>query len=181
MKKTALIIVSILCFGIISSSAQDRIGITKLQAKNFIEKTNGIIYDAQAKIKTHKIYSGDFTKAVVHQRYALNMFKQKKYTKALYHSHSARYYANQSINANMHSNIKLIIHLSEIEKGILIDNSDAGLMEHWQPSKTGTETQFTEMATHNVLKKEVDHADSNYNKNNDKILSTSKLNLQLQY
>ena len=72
----------------------------KLEAKAFLNRTNGIIMKAKGAVEVGKVYTGDIVKAVHHQKYARQMFKEGKYMKAIHHSYRARLLAFEAIKAN---------------------------------------------------------------------------------
>jgi len=71
-----------------------------LEAKAFLNRTNGIIMKAKGAVEVGKVYTGDVVKAVHHQKYARQMFKEGKYMKAIHHSYRARILAFDAIKAN---------------------------------------------------------------------------------
>ena len=177
MKK--IFVLSILvCITFTTAFAQLNPKLNNIQTRKFLKESNIVIFKAKEVVQKHKIYSGDFTKAVIHQRYAIDMFNQKKYVKAIYHSLSARHYANASINANTRNNVKLISRLSEEERSILLDNSDSGFNGDFRPSEEGQDDElFVKMAIHEVHRRDIDHVD--YLSNKDRDFSNSILMLQL--
>ncbi len=72
----------------------------KHEAKAFLNRTNGIIMKAKGAVEVGKVYTGDVVKAVHHQKYARQMFKEGKYMKAIHHSYRARLLAFEAIKAN---------------------------------------------------------------------------------
>jgi len=70
------------------------------QAIKVLKRTNKIILVAHGHIKRSKIYTGDFAKAVHHQRHAKKLLKTHKAHRAMQHSRVARMYALKSIKAN---------------------------------------------------------------------------------
>jgi len=71
-----------------------------LETKAFLNRTNGIIMKAKGAVEVGKIYTGDVLKAVHHQKYARQLFKEGKYKQAIHHSYRARLLAFEAIKAN---------------------------------------------------------------------------------
>src|SRR5688572_4647086 len=74
--------------------------IDKVQANNILIRTNRVIGHAHMSIKKGGNLTGDFAKAVHHERVAKSLFKSGEYEKAIYHSRLARILATQAIKAN---------------------------------------------------------------------------------
>ncbi len=162
--KKLIIFCLILAFGItLQAKTNDGIGIA--QAKTMINKTNEFIFIARKELRTHHVYSGDFSKAVHYQRLAIGMFKDRKYTKAYFLSFTARYFANKSINANTGNHRLFIQTLSDIDQRIVIDDTSAGISDPWPgPSATLKKKNnwFVKVATENVYRRDIDPV-GNYN------------------
>ncbi|PLW93826.1 MAG: hypothetical protein C0592_04885 [Marinilabiliales bacterium] len=178
--KNLLMIVVISIIGISAATAQ----IGKIQAKNCINKSNEILFKARDEVKIHKVFTGDLTKALIHQRFAVKQYKENHFVKAFFHAVSARYYANLAINKNTGQIRMFIVTLSEAEKDLIVNNPE---LSYWQPSKSGQEQQhynqtFIDVAVHESRRKELDHVGPF--PNNDNILindNTQFENLQPQY
>ena len=72
----------------------------KHRAKAYLNKTVVIIHAAKAQLLTGKNYTGDFSRALAHQKYARNMFLTGQFQKAIFHSHRARMLAYNVIRNN---------------------------------------------------------------------------------
>lgn len=70
------------------------------QAVKVFKRTNLVIHQAHKAQQTNKVYTGSFSKAVHHQRYAKVLYKQNKPKKALQHTRLARLYAFKTIRTN---------------------------------------------------------------------------------
>jgi hypothetical protein len=96
-RKISSIFVIVLAMIVFQASAQVTL---KQDARNFINRTNNIIMKAKGAVEVGKVYTGDVTKAVHHQKYAREMFKQGKFNDAIFHSYRARQLAFAAIKAN---------------------------------------------------------------------------------
>lgn len=179
MKKMLLLSV-VLVLGF-SLQAQPEKNITQIQTKTIINKTNEYIFIARKEMRTHHVYSGDLSHAIRHQRYAIQMYKDRNYAKAFFHAVSARHYANLSINANTGGHRMLIDILSETEQNILIDNPDSGLTNSW-PGKTAPKLKrnnfFVDIAINGVHRRDIDHIGTYVNQ--DKELESGDLGIEDQ-
>lgn len=105
------------------------------QAVKFLKRTNKVIVAAHEKLKTGKNHSGNFAKAVHHQRYAKKLLKLKKTHRAIQHSRVARKYAmlvirenkgtyDGAMNINAEEKVALGTTISdaELEKDLKTDN-----------------------------------------------------------
>lgn len=72
----------------------------KIISHNMINKNIPILKRAQEALNIGKNYTGDFSKAVQHQRRAREMYRKGLYDKAAYHAKAARGRAISSIKAN---------------------------------------------------------------------------------
>ncbi|HCQ28851.1 MAG TPA: hypothetical protein DIU39_01110, partial [Flavobacteriales bacterium] len=70
------------------------------QAYKFFKRTNIALFAAQKALKKNHVYTGDFGKAVAHQRLAKKYLNAHKPNKAIYHSKRARELAKKVIAAN---------------------------------------------------------------------------------
>ena len=70
------------------------------QAVKVFKRTNLVIVQANKALQKNKVYTGSFSKAVHHQRYAKLLYKQNKRKKALQHTRLARLYAFKTIRTN---------------------------------------------------------------------------------
>lgn len=140
--------------------AQPGNNIGVIEAKNFINKTNEFIVQARKELIAHHVHSGDFSHVIRHQRFAIQLFQEKNYTKAFYHSVSARYYAHASIKANTGMQAMFISVLSEPEQRIVIEDTGAGVSNPWPGDMAKIEKKnafFVDLAVHESRRKELDH------------------------
>lgn len=72
----------------------------KIISHNMINRNIPILQRAKAALNIGKNYTGDFSKAVQHQRKAREMYRKGLYDKAAYHAKAARGRAISSITAN---------------------------------------------------------------------------------
>jgi hypothetical protein len=78
-------------------SAQETI---KQDARNFLNRSNGIIMKAKGAVEVGQVYTGDVVKAVHQQKFARELFKEGKFNKAIFHSYRARQLSFAAIKAN---------------------------------------------------------------------------------
>ena len=74
--------------------------VKKEQAKRVIRRTAVVIMVAHKKVKEGKVYTGDLSRAIAHQKFAIKLFREGKYFKAIHHSRRARMLAIAAIKAN---------------------------------------------------------------------------------
>ncbi|MCO6499066.1 MAG: hypothetical protein J5I47_01670 [Vicingus serpentipes] len=74
--------------------------IDNVRALRVIRRTNLTIRHAQKMVYANKVYTGDFSKAVHHQRYAKVLLRRGKSHRAMLHSRLARQFAFQAIKHN---------------------------------------------------------------------------------
>ena len=72
----------------------------KIHARRVIRRTAYVILHAQKKVKENKNYTGDFARAIAHQRYARKLYFQGKFLRAMQQSRRARHFAILAIQAN---------------------------------------------------------------------------------
>jgi len=65
-----------------------------------LKKTNKVIIAAHSQVKKNKVYTGDLSKAVHHQKYAKKLLKKHKAHYSMQHSRIARKYAIKAIKNN---------------------------------------------------------------------------------
>ena len=74
--------------------------IDNARAFRVIRRTNRAIRHAHRMVTTNKVYTGDFSRAVHHQRYAKVLLRRGRSHRAMLHSRIARQLAFKSIKAN---------------------------------------------------------------------------------
>lgn len=70
------------------------------RARGFLNRTSVVLVSAKTELNKGKNYTGDFSRAVAHQRYAVRLFRNGFYQKAINHSHRARMLALAVIRSN---------------------------------------------------------------------------------
>jgi hypothetical protein len=71
-----------------------------LKTKKFINRTNIILKKANVQVKKGKVFTGDLSKALKHQKHAYKLFKKGDFKLATYHSAKARRLATIAYLAN---------------------------------------------------------------------------------
>lgn len=74
--------------------------IDNVRALRVIRRTNRAIRHAQKMVSINKVYTGDLSKAVHHQRYAKLLLRRGRSHRAMLHSRIARQFAFKSIKNN---------------------------------------------------------------------------------
>ncbi len=95
--KPVAVILMLITFSLGEVSAQPAL---RNRSRKFIKRTSTVIMAAKKDLQQGKIYTGDFARAVAHQRYARKLFMNGFYQKAIYHSHRARMLAFAVIRSN---------------------------------------------------------------------------------
>ncbi len=103
-------------------------GQTRFEARHFLMRTHRVINFAKEVVASGKVYTGDVTKAVYHQRYARQLFKEGKFEKAIHQSYRARELAHTAIRANKHE-IAKDMEFQEEEKGFLKNKPDNAALD----------------------------------------------------
>ena len=70
------------------------------QARAYLNRTVLIIHEAKDQLNIGKNYTGEFARAVAHQKLARNLFQSGQFQKAIFHSHRARILAFATIKNN---------------------------------------------------------------------------------
>ena len=70
------------------------------RTRKFLNRTSLVIIAAKKELAEGKNYTGDFAKAVAHQKYARKLFIGGFYQRAAFHSHRARMLAFAVIKSN---------------------------------------------------------------------------------
>ena len=111
----------------------------KVVSRNLIKGNVPILKRAQVQLKTGKNYTGDFSKAIRHQKYAIKMYKKGLYVKAALHARASRRYAFNTIKANKGK----IDDSWNISKEEALDaSSDAQTVETELPEEELSETEL---------------------------------------
>jgi hypothetical protein len=72
----------------------------RVKSKRVLRRTAVVMLAAHADLKRGKVYTGDFARAVRHQRYAVFLWRRGFYVRAIHHSRRARMLAINVIQAN---------------------------------------------------------------------------------
>lgn len=72
----------------------------RFKANKVLRKTAVVLLAAHNQLKIHKHFTGDFARAVAHQRFAKRMYLLGEYRRAIYHSRRARMLAFTVIAEN---------------------------------------------------------------------------------
>ena len=72
----------------------------KVKSKRVLRRTAVVMIAAHADLKRGKVYTGDFARAVRHQRYAVFLWRRGFYVRSIHHSRRARMLAINVIQAN---------------------------------------------------------------------------------
>lgn len=95
---TLLFTLSLLLSGAFSElTAQPRL---RFKAHKVIRKTAVVIHVAQKQLKIHKHFTGNFARAVAHQRFAKRQYMLGNFRRAIHHSKRARMLALTVIGDN---------------------------------------------------------------------------------
>ncbi len=99
MKKIINSIV-VLVFALFVAGTSKSFSQNRLQTREFLHRTHRVIEFAKESVARGKVYTGDLTRAVYHQRYARDLFHEGKFRQAIHHSYRARELAIIAIRAN---------------------------------------------------------------------------------
>lgn len=101
MKRLAILPVLIsFFFVILASGTVSAQPVMREKAKNVINRTAIVIFTAHKWTLANHVYTGNLKKAVAHQRFAIRLFNEGKFMKAIHHSRRARELARLQIEAN---------------------------------------------------------------------------------
>ncbi len=105
--------------------------VLRIKSKRVVRRTAIVLIAAHNNLKQGKVYTGNFAKAVRHQRYARFLWRRGFYLRAIHQSRVARLFALSVIKAN---------------KGVAqasydFDKEENGLMKN-APSETQMETEM---------------------------------------
>ena len=106
-----------LVFTLLVMNTNDVAGQNRMQTREFLRRTHRVIEFAKQSVAEGKVYTGDVTKAVYHQRYARELFKEGKFDRAIHHSWRARELAHAAIRANKHE-VARDMDFQESERGL---------------------------------------------------------------
>ncbi len=93
-------------------------------ARKFLNRTNVFIHKTAKAVKKNKVYTGKLVKAVKHQKRAKQLFKGKRYKKAVHHSYRARKLAFKAFKANKKKNVAKKWELEKDEEALVEDAPD---------------------------------------------------------
>ncbi|PLW95481.1 MAG: hypothetical protein C0592_00130 [Marinilabiliales bacterium] len=75
--------------------------VVKQKTKRIINNTAVEIHKAHKETMVHKVFTGKLKKAIAHQRFAIYLYQQGRYMRAMHHSRRARILAHQHLEANL--------------------------------------------------------------------------------
>lgn len=104
----------------------------RIKSKRVVRRTAIVLFAAQNSLKQGKVYTGNFAKAVRHQRYARFLWRRGFYLRAIHQSRVARLFALSVIKANK----------GVAQASYNFDNEENGLMKN-APSETQMETEMS--------------------------------------
>lgn len=74
--------------------------VLRVKSKRVLRRTAVVLFAARTDLKQGKVYTGDFARAVRHQRYAVFLWRRGFYVRSIHHSRRARMLAINVIQAN---------------------------------------------------------------------------------
>ncbi|MDT8413107.1 MAG: hypothetical protein RQ875_11630 [Vicingaceae bacterium] len=140
--------------------------VSKVDASKVLNKTNQSINVAYTSVTNKKVYSGDLSKAVHHQKIAKNLMSENKTFRAIHHSRMARTLAFRSLRLNKEpildewdfSMEEQELFGNGIPDGELIDE-----LNNTYPNNKFLDEKITEKDLKDIEVKELDPSDSNNN------------------
>ncbi len=69
-------------------------------SRNKLKRNVEILKHAKKQVQANKNYTGDFSRAVKHQKFAYRLHNQGKFKQSIHHSHMAKKFAVKAIKAN---------------------------------------------------------------------------------
>ncbi len=97
IKRTRFLILCLFSIFFMQLKAQP---VLRNKAHHVLKRTTMVILAAQRTVRTHKVYTGNLSRSVAHQRLARRLFIRHKYVRAIHHSRYARLLAIKAIRAN---------------------------------------------------------------------------------
>ena len=103
MKTRASVLSFVLTFAFIFASAVfvDAQPVVREKTRRIINNTAVVIHKAHKETMVHHVYTGNLKKAIAHQRFAIFLFNEGKYMRAMHHSRRARQLAQMHLEANL--------------------------------------------------------------------------------
>lgn len=95
----------------------------RVKSKRVLRRTAVVMLAAHADLKRSKVYTGDFARAVRHQRYAVFLWRRGFYVRSIHHSRRARMLAINVIQANK----------GTVQPGFKMDNEENSLSKNTPP------------------------------------------------
>jgi hypothetical protein len=140
--------------------------ISNVDASKVLNKTNQAITAAFTTVNEKKVYSGDLSKAVHHQKIAKKLMSENKNFRAIHHSRMARTLAFRALRLNKepildewnYSMEEQELFGNGIPDGELIDE-----LNNTYPNNQFLDEKITEKDLKDIEVKELDPADSNNN------------------
>ncbi|MCW8897612.1 MAG: hypothetical protein OQJ96_09695 [Flavobacteriales bacterium] len=145
---------------------KQNVNVSNVDASKVLSKTNQAITAAFSTVNEKKVYSGDLSKAVHHQKIAKKLMSENKNFRAIHHSRMARTLAFRSLRLNKNYDHEKWDYTMEeqalfgngIPDGELIDE-----LNNTYPNNQFLDEKITEKDLKDIEVKELDPADSNNN------------------
>ncbi|HEY6163229.1 MAG TPA: hypothetical protein VI112_18520 [Bacteroidia bacterium] len=102
LNKTLLVLLAALFMVPFAAAAQPvrKVMGEKMASRRVLIKTGFVIHHAYKLVKENKVYTGNLARAIAHQKYARQLYREGKYFRAMHQSRRARYFALLAIKAN---------------------------------------------------------------------------------
>jgi len=116
--------------------------VVRQKTKRIINNTAVVIHKAHKETMVHHVYTGNLKKAIAHQRFAIFLFNEGKYMRAMHHSRYARQLAKLHLDANLGIESQPIDFGPEEQPDGMIPTDaelDKALEEHPEFLETGDE------------------------------------------
>ncbi len=84
----------------LTAFSQEGMMMKKEQARRVLRRTAVVILIAHKKVKEGKVYTGDLARAIAHQHFAIKLYREGKFFRAIHQSRRARMLAIMAIKAN---------------------------------------------------------------------------------
>ena len=97
MPRSVILLLFLLILPLSQTQAQQAM---RHRARMFLHRTSLVLVDAKAQLNKGQVYTGDFARALAHQRMAVRLFKAGYFQRAVNHSHRARMLAFAVIRSN---------------------------------------------------------------------------------
>ncbi|MBQ19746.1 MAG: hypothetical protein P1U44_05985 [Vicingaceae bacterium] len=140
--------------------------VSNVDASKVLNKTNQAITAAFTTVKDKKVYTGDLSKAVHHQKIAKKLMSENKNFRAIHHSRMARTLAFRSLRLNKnydHEKWDYTMEEQELFGNGIPDGELIDELNNTYPNNQFLDEKITEKNLKDIEVKELDPADSNNN------------------